>query len=150
MANRIVGWFGVETIHIIEKFPKKLGQVPGVVQKNNISEFVKQLYVCAPIFDDCGKLVSVVSDYYVDKSNHCILVITGETNNTEGTLCLDGFVHVTDPEDALTYRMVQVVPRIDVYVSFDKKFVRINLVYNGQTLTQFKIRTQFAGNVLIL
>lgn len=30
MANRIVGWFGVETIHIIEKFPKKLGQVPGV------------------------------------------------------------------------------------------------------------------------
>lgn len=123
------------------------GQVPAVLQKTNISQFMKQLYVSAPIFDDYGKLVSVVTDYYVNNSNYCILPISGEAGGTQGTLCIDGFVYIADPEDTLS---IQIVARIDVYVAFDKKNVFINLLYNGVTISKLRIRTQFAANVLIL
>jgi hypothetical protein len=126
------------------------GQVPAVLQKTNISEFMSQLYVSAPIFDDAGRLVSVVSDYYVTGNNQCVLPITGEGNGMQGTLSLDGYVYVTDPDDALTIHSMQVVPRIDVYVSYDKKNVYINLMYNGHMISKLQVRTQFAGNVLIL
>ncbi|AAM95095.1 p26 [Helicoverpa armigera multiple nucleopolyhedrovirus] len=126
------------------------GQVPAVLQKTDISEFMQQLYVSAPIFDDAGHLVSVVSDYYVDNNNQCVLPITGEGNGVQGTFSIDGFVYVTDPEDFLTRHIIQIVPRIDVYVTFDKKNVFINLLYNGVTLSKLRIRTQFAANVLIL
>ncbi|WBB27301.1 P26B [Mythimna sequax nucleopolyhedrovirus] len=126
------------------------GQVPAVLQKTDVSEFMEQLYVSAPIFDDAGHLVSVVSDYYVDNNNQCVLPITGEGNGVQGTLSLDGFVYVTDPNDALTHHTLQVVPRIDVYVSYDKKNVYINLTYNGHIISKLQVRTQFAGNVLIL
>lgn len=126
------------------------GQVPAVLQKTDISEFMSQLYVSAPIFDDAGRLVSVVSDYYVNTNNQCVLPITGEGNGVQGTLSLDGYVYVTDPEDTLTIRTMQIVPRIDVYVVFDKKNVYVNLLYNGHTISKMQVRTQFAGNVLIL
>ena len=126
------------------------GLVPAVAQKNNLSEFLSQLYVSAPIFDDSGELVSVVSDYYVDDDNQCIVPISGDAGGTRGTVCLDGFVYVTDPHDAFTSRSLQIVPRIDVYVTFDKKHVFVDVVYNGETVSKIRIKTQFAGNVLIL
>ncbi|AUV65362.1 P26 [Alphabaculovirus myunipunctae] len=126
------------------------GQVPAVMQKTNISEFMTQLYVSAPIFNDAGDLVSVVSDYYVDDQNQCVLPISGESSGCHGTLCLDGFVYVTDSEDTLTHHTIQIVARIDVYVSFDKKNVYVNVLYNGNTISKLCIRTQFAANVLIL
>jgi Nucleopolyhedrovirus p26 protein len=126
------------------------GQVPAVLQKSNISNFMSQLYVSAPIFNDAGNLVSVVSDYYVNDRNQCVLPISGEAGGIQGTLCLDGFVYVTGPEDTLSINTVQIVTRIDIYVAYDKKNVYINLLYNGQTISKIRIRTQFAGNVLIL
>lgn len=126
------------------------GQVPGVVQKTNIGEFMSQLYVSAPIFDDEGNLVSVVTDYHVNYNNECVLPISGEAGGAQGTLCIDGFVYVTDPNDSVTHQTIQIVARIDVYVSFDKKNVFINLMYNGVIISKLRIRTQFAANVLIL
>ncbi|AIZ48647.1 p26 [Agrotis segetum nucleopolyhedrovirus B] len=126
------------------------GQVPAVIQKTDISEFMQHLYVSAPIFDDSGKLVSVVTDYYVNDQNQCVLPISGEAGGTQGTLCIDGFVYVTEPEDSLSYRTIQIVSRIDVYVAYDKKNVFINLLYNGVTISKLRIRTLFAANVLIL
>ncbi|CDG72838.1 p26 (Ac136) [Spodoptera exigua multiple nucleopolyhedrovirus] len=126
------------------------GQVPAVVQKSNIAEFMAQLYVSAPIFDDNGALISVISDYYVNDDNHCIVPVSGDAGGTHGSLCLDGFVYVTDPQDKLTYHTIQIVPRIDAYVTFDKKNVYVDVIYNGETISKIRIKTQFAGNVLIL
>ncbi|AXU41686.1 P26 [Spodoptera eridania nucleopolyhedrovirus] len=126
------------------------GQVPAVVQKTNVAEFLSQLYVSAPIFDDNGTLISVISDYYVNDDNQCIVPVSGDAGGTQGTLCLDGFVYVTDPQDKLTYHTLQILPRIDVYVTFDKKNVYVNVMYNGETISKIRIKTQFAGNVLIL
>ncbi|QNV47888.1 p26-a [Alphabaculovirus altersperidaniae] len=126
------------------------GQVPVVIQKNNLAEFMSQLYVSAPIFDDSGALISVISDYYVNDDNQCVVPVSGDAGGTHGTLCLDGFVYVTDSQDKLTYHTLQIVPRIDVYISFDKKNVYINVMYNGESISKIRIKTQFAGNVLIL
>lgn len=126
------------------------GQVPAVMQKTNISEFISQLYVCAPIFSDDGELISVLTDYHVNDDNCCVLPITGDAGGVKGTLCLDGFVYVYDPNDDLTKHVLQIVPRIDVYVTFDKKNVYINVVYNGETISKMYIRTLFAANVLII
>jgi hypothetical protein len=126
------------------------GQVPAVVQKTNVAEFLSQLYVSAPIFDDNGALISVISDYYVNDDNHCIVPVSGDAGGTHGSLCLDGFVYVTDPQDKLTYHTIQIVPRIDAYVTFDKKNVYVDVIYNGETISKIRIKTQFAGNVLIL
>ncbi|AAZ38260.1 P26 [Agrotis segetum nucleopolyhedrovirus A] len=126
------------------------GQVPAVMQKTDVSKFMGQLYVSAPIFDDSGKLISVVTDYYINDKNECVVPVSGDAGGTQGMLCIDGFVYVTDPEDTISYHNIQIVPRIDVYVSFDKKNVYINLMYNGVTISKLRIRTQFAANVLIL
>ncbi|ABM45796.1 p26 [Spodoptera frugiperda multiple nucleopolyhedrovirus] len=126
------------------------GQVPAIMQKNNLAEFMSQLYVSAPIFDDNGTLISVVTDYYVNDENHCIVPIAGDAGGAQGTVCLDGFVYVTDPNDHLTFHTFQILPRIDVYVTFDKKNVYINVVYNGEPISKLRVKTQFAGNVLIL
>lgn len=126
------------------------GQVPAVMQKTNVSEFLSQLYVCAPIFSDDGELISVVTDYYVNDDNHCVLPITGDAGGVRGSLCLDGFVYVSDPKDKLTEHVLQIVPRIDVYITFDKKNVYINVIYNGETISKMCIRTLFAANVLII
>ncbi|AIE47793.1 p26 [Peridroma alphabaculovirus] len=126
------------------------GQVPAVMQKTNATGFVSQLYVSAPIFDDAGALVSVISDFYIDSDNNCVLPISGDAGGVQGRFCLDGFVYITDPDKCLRGIAMQTVARIDVYVAFDKKHVYVNLMYNGQVLSKIRIRTLFAANVLIL
>jgi hypothetical protein len=121
------------------------GLVP-IVMKN----FKQNLYIGAPVFDVTNKvMLSVVCDCYFPRNDYCVIPITGEMSGTSGIMCLDGNVWLSEVGDNFDYSNTDVMNRIDIYVSFDKKYVYINQIYNNSILNCVRVKSKFVGNVLI-
>jgi Nucleopolyhedrovirus p26 protein len=108
-------------------------------------EIANQLYINAPIFNDEGQLISVVFDYFINDDNQCILPIPGEADGTQGSFYIDGIVCVSDSLST-SYELRQYM---DVHVTYTKENVYLRVVLNGKDISRIRIKTKFAGNVLI-
>ncbi|QEI03606.1 P26B [Rachiplusia nu nucleopolyhedrovirus] len=122
------------------------GLVP-VILKN----FDEALYSGSPVFDETGtQLVSVICDWYFPKNDYCVIPLCGEMSGSRGVLCLDGYVWLNELGDNFDFsNSINSKNRIDLYVSYDKKFIYLNLYYNQCIITFIRIKAKFAGNVLI-
>lgn len=116
-----------------------------------IKNFEESLYSGAPVFDRTGKaLLSVVCDCYYPNENYCVVPLCGETSGSRGVISLDGHVWLSETGDNFDFsNSIKVKDRIDLYVSYDDRFVYLNLFYNNHIVTYIRIRGKFAGNVLI-
>jgi Nucleopolyhedrovirus p26 protein len=127
------------------------GQLPALVFSTSRTDTVcAQLYVGAPIFDENGRIVSVVTDHTFDDAGRCVVPLPGQTvRGCNGFVYLDGRVWFTHSEDTLCYESIQNVARIDVYVTNNATGVIVEVIYRGQVLNRVEILGRFAGNVLI-
>ncbi|AHH82641.1 P26 [Buzura suppressaria nucleopolyhedrovirus] len=128
------------------------GLVPGVVLKNDdlCKLNVFNCYIGSPVFDKNDRLVSFVTDYYyMNENNIGIMPITGESYRMQGMFCLDGAVRVFD---TLSFEPAAIAaePTINIIVGYNKKHVKIAVVYNGSVVSELLIACQYAGNILIL
>jgi Nucleopolyhedrovirus p26 protein len=120
------------------------GQVPAIVT------FDAKLYnsfIGSPIFDEQYNLVSFVTDCYMNEMGQRIFPVTGESYRLHGMICLNGTVRIYNEKD-----FVQNVldANININIIYKRKTVEVYVIYNGDTISYVKIRSKFAGNVLIV
>ncbi|ADB84401.1 p26-b [Apocheima cinerarium nucleopolyhedrovirus] len=120
------------------------GQVPAVVT------FDSKLYnsfIGSPIFDEQDNVISFVTDCYMDDIGQRILPVTGESYRLHGMICLNGTIRIYGEDD-----VVQDVfdTNININIIYKKKTVEVYVMYNGETISYVKIKSKFAGNVLIV
>ncbi len=122
------------------------GLVP-VVMKN----FDETPYTGSPVFDDKEEiLVSIICDWYFPRNDYCVIPLCGELSGSRGVLCLDGHVWLSEAGDSFDFsNSLNNKDRIDLYVSYDTKYIYLNLIYNNCIITFIRVKAKFAGNVLI-
>lgn len=107
------------------------------------------IYAGGPIFDHKNRLISFVTNCFIDEPNICLFPVTSDSYRTQGMLCLDGDVYIFDSQDTLNCNLLFPRNKVDIYLLYNNKNVFINVIYNGREITSIQIKTLFAGNVLI-
>ncbi|AIU41295.1 p26-2 [Sucra jujuba nucleopolyhedrovirus] len=136
------------------------GQVPAVVEnqtkrKNvhaeNCTTVQQHYYVGSPIFDQNNRLVSFVTDIYMDDRGISILPVTGKSR-LQGRFCVTGHIRIFN-DMCLTTCLNPVIQDqiyINIVVCYDNKQVKVMVIYNKTIVSEIHMCTKFAANVLIL
>ncbi|QHB21724.1 P26-2 [Artaxa digramma nucleopolyhedrovirus] len=136
------------------------GLVPAAVYNyDKLNSLTKSVFIGSPIFDSNNKLLSFVTDHYLDVNSEKsdvvpkeILPVVGESYRLQSFFCLTGQVRIYNETDEVARNVVGIneSSKIDINVVVCKNQVEVFIVYEGNTISYVKVKCKFAGSLLIV